>query len=78
MTITRAKYEGYRNAPCPSCGSNILTDADWQMIKNLEAAMAWTNQAAAKIGLPSGPIHNIELEFSDDGKFTVRATGEQS
>lgn len=72
MTIGRAEYEGYRNAPCPDCGSNVLDDADWEMVLRIEAAMAWATENADALGLSiAGPQEPVELSFGGSGKVTI-------
>lgn len=41
--VTRAEYPAWRNKPCPSCGGNLFTDADWKALRRIEIIIAIFN-----------------------------------
>jgi len=36
-TVTRDDYDEYLNKPCPKCNENLLTEEDYELVKQLEA-----------------------------------------
>lgn len=42
-SVKREDYDSYRNAPCPACGANVLTDADWKALLRFERIVRWIN-----------------------------------
>lgn len=64
-SITRAQYPDYRNAPCPKCGANVLTDEDWNIVLNMERAAAWISQNGAALGLKPGDGQTVSIDFDD-------------
>ena len=66
MTITREEYPSYRNAPCPNCGANLLTDADWAIVLSMEAAAAWVESNAERLGIDrSSPGEPVSIDYDD-------------
>ena len=65
MTVPRSAYPDYLNAPCPSCGATLLTDEDWQLVLNMEAAEKWVRANAVALGLgeATGPV--VTVDFDD-------------
>lgn len=43
MTVKRKDYPRWRNASCPSCGANVLSDADWKAMRIWEFAVGTVN-----------------------------------
>lgn len=35
-SVTMMQYPEYLNKPCPQCGSNLLTEADYQMVMRMQ------------------------------------------
>lgn len=76
MTITRAQYPDYRNAPCPKCGANVLNDEDWSIILRLEAATAWVNSNADLLKLDkSEPVQSVDVDYDAIKAAITRADG---
>jgi hypothetical protein len=43
-SIMRADMESWRNAACPWCGENVLTDADWLTYTRMQKTFVWVNR----------------------------------
>jgi DNA-directed RNA polymerase subunit RPC12/RpoP len=72
MTIPRTAYPAYRNAACPNCGSNILTDADWRALRRLERVVAFINAAFFWLKPKPGAAEVVNVvTFDGTGKVTV-------
>jgi uncharacterized paraquat-inducible protein A len=72
MTITRAEYPKYRNAPCPSCGANILNDADWRTLRRLEGVVWILNLLFFWVKPKPGAVESVtEVRFDGTGKVKV-------
>ncbi len=67
--VRRAAYPDYRNKPCPECGANLLTDADWKALLRFERAVRWINRLF--FWLPRGNAQTVECVFSSDGTGKV-------
>jgi phage FluMu protein Com len=40
LTVERADYKDWLNRPCPKCGANLLTQADYDAVCDLEKIAA--------------------------------------
>lgn len=74
MTIPRSEYPEYRNAPCPACGSNILTDADWKTLRRLERLVAVINVLFFWMKPPKEdePHYETTVDLHGDGKGNIK------
>lgn len=43
MTVPREDYPHWLNKPCPKCGANLLTEADFNTLKRLEKVTNFMN-----------------------------------
>jgi hypothetical protein len=43
MSILSSRYKQYVNAPCPKCGENLLTEADYKSLKVLRGIARFVN-----------------------------------
>lgn len=48
MDIKREDYDSWLNRPCPQCGSNLLTEKDYNLIKRLEKIASLINSIFPK------------------------------
>ncbi len=44
MSIPRRDYPKWRNAPCPNCSANLLTDVDYAIVVRAERIAAVINK----------------------------------
>ena len=44
MSVKREDYDTWRNKPCPLCQSNLLTDADYNLMLKMEKASDFINK----------------------------------
>lgn len=70
MRITREEYPEYRNAPCPDCGENILTDADYKALLRIEAVVRFVNRWLW--WLPQGKQVPYDVSTDGTGKVTMK------
>ena len=59
-------YPDWLNRPCPKCGSNLLTEADYQAVKSIFELIDSINKTAAEI--------SIDPANGEDELATVRFT----
>lgn len=73
MTVPRSNLAAWRNARCPRCAANLLTDADWKTLRRIECAIAALNLLLfwVKPPKPTGQCHRTSVLFDGTGKVTI-------
>ncbi len=67
MTISFEDYEQYINAPCPECGANLLTEADYETVKVLTGIVNTLNEKYPPPHDPNEPIARFTVDFDGSG-----------
>lgn len=81
MSITRAEYPLWVNCPCPLCDGNLLTEADYRVVRRIEFYVKWFNRLffwwprGRSIGYG---VVDVGLDGSGKATFTQRATTENA
>jgi hypothetical protein len=68
MSVKREEYPAYLNKPCPDCGGNLLTEADYNFILALEKAERISDRL---LGWIPGKRRRYRYELNGTGKATV-------
>lgn len=72
MTVTTESYPEWLNRPCPSCGDNLLTQADFDAVNKVLEAAKQINQLAEALGISTTedsteqPV-KMRFKFNGDG-----------
>lgn len=74
MSVKSKDYESYIDKPCPKCGSNLLTEADYKTFKVLDAIFnnfifKAINHLFILLGFKKV---EAEIEMNGTGKFEVK------
>ena len=67
MTIDADNYHNYIDAPCPECGANLLTQADYEFVKVLMLITDVVNDAYKDVELEDEPIERFSIELDGSG-----------
>ena len=60
-------YEQYVNAPCPECGANLLTEADYELVKVLAGVVDTLNEKYPPPHDPNEPIAHFTVNMDGSG-----------
>ena len=68
--------EKYLNAPCPMCGSNLFTQADYDKMKKMFIMAAAVNRFAKKFHwlFKWGKRKTFEVNMNGSGKTNIKET----
>ena len=67
-------YPNYLNKPCPVCGANLLTEADYANCQTLMAyVQAYNEEDAAK---HRGPLKRCSIEMNGTGSMVITTLSE--
>lgn len=66
QSVTVSQYPQWVNRPCPKCGSNLLTEADFNTVQIMIGLTDTINRAAPYADLPKGEGRQ-EVEIMLDG-----------
>ena len=67
MSITVDSYEEYIDAPCPDCGANLLTQADFDMVQTIIGITDSINTVFEDIELPEGELETFTISMDGSG-----------
>jgi len=70
MSVKVEDYPLWLNKPCPKCGANLLTQADYEKVQQLLEVGNWLN----KVSLPEEvqqPRVRMHVNFEGTGKLIV-------
>jgi len=72
-TIQFEDYQSHIDAPCPKCGENILTQADFDTAQEIKDFAEFMQHLAEKIDLPVDDTdeRRVVVEFKGDGSGKV-------
>lgn len=66
MNIDVKNYINYVNSPCPDCGENLLTEADYELVKNIMGITDIINEEFDGVDLP-GELEYLEVVMDGSG-----------
>ena len=67
MDIDVENYINYVNSPCPDCGENLLTEADYELVKSIMEITDMINEDFKGIDLPEGELETLEVVMDGSG-----------
>lgn len=68
MTIPFEDYEKHVNAPCPKCGSNILTERDFITATTMNATFKRVGELFREAGfVPNPDAETVAVRLQSDG-----------
>jgi len=67
MNINVEEYEQYVNAPCPECGANLLTEADYELVKVITGVVDTFNKKFPPPHDPNDPIARFTINMDGSG-----------
>lgn len=71
------QYPDYVNKPCPECGANLLTEADFKTVQLMIGMSEVLNAVAAADLIPGardGDMVEVDLPISMDGSGQIKLT----
>ena len=68
-SVSRDNYPAYVNKPCPECGDNLLTQADYDTVVLLESLGAELNVEIPKVFI--GEDGTFDVEMNGSGTFEL-------
>ena len=74
-TVSVSDYHDWLNRPCPKCGSNLLTEADYLSVKYIFEMIAKVNENPEIIGIDPAAIGDDVLTTA---RFTFNGDGNPS
>lgn len=69
VSIKVEDYHKYINAPCPNCGSNLLTQADYDAVENILNEAHFMNEIEIPDEMIKGRVR-MQGNFDGTGKVT--------
>lgn len=66
-----SQYAEWVNKPCPKCGWNLLTNQDYEQVKELLAFVKSSNQILGNFDSGSGPSVSVPLNMNGSGKIIM-------
>ena len=72
MTVSVNDYEQWLNKPCPECGSNLLTQADFDMVQQMLGFATLVNDVLPPEVLEA---HGIDMTSEDVVRVAFEADG---
>lgn len=70
-TVHVDDYEQWVNKPCPDCGENLLTESDYDAVKQMQALAATLNGI-----FPAQPAssqkHKISVDLDGTGQVAIK------
>jgi hypothetical protein len=66
-SVSFLDYEKHLNAPCPKCGANLLTEADYQATKLMLAAVEWLNAITPEDAPRTDKPTRIRMDLDGSG-----------
>lgn len=73
--VTQEDYELWVNAACPECGANLLTEADYELVKTLTAFSEAINELFSPLP-KDDPIYELEIKMDGSGIPQIIELGE--
>lgn len=74
MSISVETYKDYIDAPCPNCGANLLTQADFDMVQMLMGITDSINTAFEDVDLPEGELETFTISMDGTGIPHIKDT----
>jgi len=65
--VTVDDYELWVNAPCPECGANLLSEADYELTKTISEFSDAINEIFPPGSFPDEPRASFTLEMDGSG-----------
>lgn len=76
LSVGLEDYEEYLNRPCPKCGTNLLTQADYDNVKRIIEAASHVNHCYQGVQLPEGSACAVSFHMDGTGKLDINIEGE--
>ena len=70
-SVQRRQYYEWINRPCPKCGANLLTEADYKLCCSIEAATALINAAFGPMPEDIKQRPRYRLKMNGTETFTI-------
>lgn len=67
LNINVNEYNKYVNAPCPKCGANLLTEADYETVKVIAGIVDTLNEEYPPPHDPNEPIARFTVNMDGSG-----------
>lgn len=68
MSINVENYHDYVDAPCPDCGANLLTQADYDFVQVLMSLTDKINKACEERGIEDdGTLEEFSIKLDGSG-----------
>lgn len=67
MSVTVSQYPQWVNRPCPLCGGNLLTEADFNTVQVMIGLTDQINRVAPSLNLPEGEMTITEITLDGSG-----------
>ena len=67
MTVLYEDYDKWLNKPCPNCGSNLLTQQDYDTVKMLMDITGMINEALPE-PIEDEQLFKMSVDFNGTGK----------
>ncbi len=71
MSVQLKDYDSWLNKPCPICGENLLTEADYEMVKELSLLVDTQNKSMA-LNNSDEPRITATLEMNGSGNVEIK------
>ena len=72
MDIDVEEYSKYIDAPCPDCGANLLTQADYDLVQSIMEITDVINVAFDGVDLEEGEIETLTVSMDGSGIPTIK------
>jgi len=69
MSVKFEEYTEWLNKPCPKCGSNLLTQQDYDAIKTMIDIVGIVNEVVPEVK-EDEQLYKMSVDFHGDGKAT--------
>lgn len=71
FTVTMEDYEQWVNRPCPKCGANLLTEADFKNVQMLMKLATMVNKSVSVENPDESEMVQMHIGMDGTGKMDV-------
>ena len=72
MEIDVEEYSKYVDAPCPDCGANLLTKADFELVQSIMGITDVLNKVFEDTDLSEGEVEVMTISMDGSGIPTIK------
>lgn len=72
MTVSSDDYLDWLNKPCPKCGANLLTQADYDFVQVLTGITDSINEICDGVDFPDDDKVTLSVELDGSGIPTIK------